>query len=336
MLAEEVGLLQELIAEIAARYDSAESPEFLMDAPVLAHRLPGSLRSALNRFRLTEPASGIVVISGFPVAEEKIGATPEHWWRPAGSCSSAHEHEILLVLTSSLLGDCIGWSTQQGGRVIHDVLPIRGMEQEQIGTGSEQSIWWHTEDAFHPLRGDYLGLLCLRNPDRVPTTFASLECIQMEADDWEALFEPRFKIRPDQSHQKSFGAAESARDDEIDGLYRHIEGMLRAPEDVAIFSGDPRSPYLRIDPYFMDSPDDPRARRALAALVRAIDTDLNEIVLEPGDICFIDNFKAVHGRRGFKARYDGRDRWLKRINITRDLRKSRSKRANSTSRTILF
>jgi alpha-ketoglutarate-dependent taurine dioxygenase len=57
-------------------------------------------------------------------------------------------------------------------------------------------------------------------------------------------------------------------------------------------------------------------------------------VLEPGDVCFIDNFKAVHGRRAFKARYDGHDRWLKRVNITRDLRKSRAEREAPTSRVI--
>ncbi|HYG65572.1 MAG TPA: arginine beta-hydroxylase, Fe(II)/alpha-ketoglutarate-dependent, partial [Thermoanaerobaculia bacterium] len=61
---------------------------------------------------------------------------------------------------------------------------------------------------------------------------------------------------------------------------------------------------------------------------------LKDVVLEPGEICFIDNFKAVHGRRAFRARYDGEDRWLKRVNIVRDLRKSRAVRPSAASRTI--
>ena len=61
---------------------------------------------------------------------------------------------------------------------------------------------------------------------------------------------------------------------------------------------------------------------------------IGDVLLHPGDICFIDNFKAVHGRRAFKARYDGHDRWFKRINITRDLRKSRAERSGATSRII--
>jgi alpha-ketoglutarate-dependent taurine dioxygenase len=59
-----------------------------------------------------------------------------------------------------------------------------------------------------------------------------------------------------------------------------------------------------------------------------------DVILQPGDIYFIDNFRAVHGRKPFKANYDGNDRWLKRINITRDLRKSRTYRSNPTSRII--
>jgi len=43
----------------------------------------------------------------------------------------------------------------------------------------------------------------------------------------------------------------------------------------------------------------------------------------------------VHGRRAFKARYDGRDRWFKRMSITRDLRKSRESRTDAASRVIL-
>jgi enduracididine beta-hydroxylase len=58
-------------------------------------------------------------------------------------------------------------------------------------------------------------------------------------------------------------------------------------------------------------------------------------VLEPGDMLFVDNFRAVHGRRPFSARFDGRDRWLKRINVTRDLRKSRRVRGSRESRVIV-
>jgi len=308
---DEVASLKKLIAEIAVRYDSVEDPAFLEEATVWAQEMPRRLRAALNHFRLAEPDAAHLIISGFPIDDEKIGRTPEHWNRPLAERRPTLEEEIFFVLASSLLGECIAWKTQQAGRLVHDVMPIRGMEQEQIGTGSEQLITWHTEDAFHPMRGDYLAMMCLRNADRVPTTFASLERIRLDPEDWQTLFEPHYTVKPDLSHT----AGKAAK--------------------IALLFGDPRSPYIRIDHYFMDRVEDnPKAQKAFDALIDAVDAEIEDMVLEPGDVCFIDNYKAVHGRRAFKARYDGHDRWLKRINITRDLRKSRADREAPASRVI--
>ncbi len=330
---EEVAAIKKLTAEIAATFDSVEDPELMRQAPVWAQELPRRLRAALVEFRLIEPDAAHLIISGFSVEDEKIGPTPEHWNRPDEYRSPALEEEIFLVLASSLLGECIGWKTQQHGRIVHDVMPIKGMEQEQIGTGSEMTITWHTEDAFHPMRGDYLGMLCLRNPDSVPTTFAALEQVKLSPQDWETLFEPHYTIKPDNSHLQQNAAPED--EDELQQVYRRIEQMKRHPDKIALLSGDPRSPYIRIDHYFMDPiEDNPRAQQALEALIKAVDEQIGDITLHPGEICFIDNFKAVHGRRAFKARYDGHDRWMKRINITRDLRKSRAERPGATSRII--
>jgi alpha-ketoglutarate-dependent taurine dioxygenase len=80
--------------------------------------------------------------------------------------------------------------------------------------------------------------------------------------------------------------------------------------------------------------NDPIAQHALNDLIKLIDESLTDLVLQAGDICFIDNYRAVHGRRPFKARYDGTDRWLKRVNIARDLRKSRGLRVSNLSRVI--
>jgi hypothetical protein len=84
----------------------------------------------------------------------------------------------------------------------------------------------------------------------------------------------------------------------------------------------------------MDSPDNPEAGAAFDTLKTLIDGVLEDRVLQPGDFCFIDNFQAVHGRKPFKARYDGSDRWMKRINVVRDLRKSREARLSAISRVI--
>ena len=329
----EAAEIRALADDIAARFDSVESPDFLRQVAILAHHLPLRVRQYLCDFRLLEPASALCLISGLPVEEGRIGPTPAHWrGRPVPSPSLAEE--AVLMIFGSLLGDAIGWATQQDGYLVHDVCPIPGHEGEQIGTGSEQPIWWHTEDAFHPLRGDYIGLMCLRNPERIATTFASLERLGLSDEDIDRLFEPHYVIRPDESHQAKGRSGNPEVDQRLERSYERIERMKATPERIALLYGDRQSPYIRIDPFFMDPPADPRAQAAFNRLVAAIEQSLTEVCLAPGDVCFVDNCKAVHGRRAFKARYDGSDRWMKRLNISRDLRRSREARLSSESRVI--
>lgn len=331
---QDVEHLKSLIGDIAARFDSAESPEFLHEAPLIAHELPRGIRSCVNQFRLRHSSPGHCRISGYPVDPHKIGPTPAHW-RRNGRPSSVLDEEIYLVLLGSLLGEVIGWATQQDGRIVHDVAPIAGHESEQLGSGSEQLLWWHTEDAFHPYRGDYLGMFCLRNPDRVATTIAEVTVDELEPRHVDRLFEPHFVIRPDNSHKKQNSGDRSRADGEAKVAYSRIEQMEERPEKIAVFSGGREAPYVRIDPFFMDPiADDADSQQALDALVKSIDGKLEQLVLLPGDVCLIDNLRVVHGRRPFRARYDGNDRWLKRINIARDLRKSRDARQSEGSRVI--
>jgi hypothetical protein len=306
----EVGAILPLVNEVASQHGSVEEADFLDSASTYAQELPRRLRRFLNAFRLREP-SGVCVISGYPVDDLKIGKTPGHWRKESGS-SSTMEEEVFLNLCGALLGDAIAWSHQRDGLICQDLVPIEGHKDEMLGSGSELELVWHTEDARYPYRGDYIGLMCLRNPDAVPTTFASIDEVRLDPDQVEVLFEPRFVFRPDPSHP-----TDSER------------------EKAPVLFGDPRSPYVRFDPYSMDRPETEEARSAMDYLIRAVDENLTGVALLPGECLFIDNYKAVHGRSSFKARFDGTDRWLKRINIARDLRKSRDVRKAPASRVIL-
>jgi len=333
----EIEDIQQLLNDIVAWCHSIEDADFLRNASVYAHELPRRLRVFLNDFKLLE-STGMCIISGYPINGAKIGRTPTHWAaRP--SISPTIREEVFFVLCGSLLGEIFGWSTQQDGHIIHDVLPIKGHEDKQISSGSEQKIWWHTEDAFHPYRGDYIGLMCLRNPDKVATTFASIDMIQLDQKYVKVLYEPRFVIHPDESHleqaRSNMQIDPVNSNDLLRSAHERILQMNSKSHKVPIFFGDLQSPYLCLDPYFMDLLIiDDEARCALEALIRSIDAKLSDIVLQPGDCCFIDNYRAVHGRNPFTARYDGYDRWLKRLNITRDLRKSRELRLTGASRVI--
>jgi Fe(II)/alpha-ketoglutarate-dependent arginine beta-hydroxylase len=246
----------------------------------------------------------------------------------------------MFVLYGSLLGDAFAWATQQDGHLMHDVFPIEADKYDQLGSGSEQVLWWHSEDAFHPYRADYLGLMCLRNPDRVGTLVGAPDLSRLSREQLDILFAARYLIKPDESHLEKNESdlrkqeREHGGNEALDSAYQKINRLNCAPPPMALLLGTRQAPYLRLDPYFT-TPLDDEASAALNALAKTIDDNLQEVVLQPGDCFFIDNYRIVHGRKAFKARYDGTDRWLKRINLTRDLRKSHGSRSGCEMRVMV-
>ena len=157
------------------------------------------------------------------------------------------------------------------------------------------------------------------------------------------MFEPHFEIKPDNSHQAKNESEERAiqrqadadNGDTVSKAYELIEERLNNGEKLAVLFGDKSSPYIRIDPYFMqDAELSTEAEDALNALIDAIEHSLYDVNLKAGELAIFDNYKVVHGRRSFSPRYDGTDRWYKRINITRDLRKSRHVRSATNCRIV--
>lgn len=329
--ADEITQIQSLLSALTKRHNALDD-DFLTKAHLYAHDLPRGVKEFLNDFKYLEPDGGGCIVSGFPIDEEKVGPTPAHWNVHEGAMRT-FEEEMLFVLYSSLLGDLVSWATQQNGRLIHNVMPIREYEDSQLGNGSAQKLWWHIEDAFHPYRGDYVGLMCLRNPDQIPTTIGCVSKVEIGPEHLDVLFKPHFKIRPDESHDPKNNVLSGDADPTFDSFER-ISEMNNNPPPFPVLFGSPDSPYVRIDPFYMLPPETDEAQAALDALINGIEANLVDVLLAPGDYLFIDNFRTVHGRKSFAARYDGKDRWLKRVNITRDMRKSRPARPSCSSPVI--
>jgi enduracididine beta-hydroxylase len=236
------GRIDEFLDDVSARFSSAEAPAFLAEVTVLAHELPRRLRLALNEFRLCEPASGICRVLGYRLKDDSIGPTPAHWKQRQTGCVPVRQ-EFLLVLLGSLLGDVISWATQQDGAIVHDIAPIQGHEHEQLGSGSAEELTWHTEDAFHPCRGDYLGMMCLRNPDRVPTTFAPVDVSTLDKGTLDLLFKPLYTIRPDNSYLRKHRMALTGDGESlVEAAHNRIDAMSERPEKIAVLFGSPSAP----------------------------------------------------------------------------------------------
>ncbi|MEU8957537.1 guanitoxin biosynthesis L-enduracididine beta-hydroxylase GntD [Streptomyces sp. NPDC048518] len=326
---EEISSLHQLLDEPNVARNDPGDPAFYDSAWELVARVPVGLRRFLEEFRRNDAAAAFM-LRGFGVDDDAVGPTPRNWAEAAAAGRTRRE-ELFLALMGECLGEVFSWPTLQSGRLIQNVLPIAGEEGEQSGHGSDVLLEWHTEDAFHPYRCDYLALFGVRNHDRVPTTLASVRDVELSADARQVLSEQRFYILPDDEHLRQL-AVQRPNDP---GLLR-VRAMRDDPKPVAVLFGAAESPYLRIDPFFMRCVDgDAEAERALKELVTELERAQQDVVVEAGNLLVVDNYLAVHGRRAFTARYDGTDRWLQKAVVTRDLRRSRSARESAAGRLVV-
>lgn len=326
---DEAVCIADLTRRLADKYSGPEDEALLRELPLLAAELPIGPRRYLRSFALDDEL-GYCVVRGHRIDESRIGATPDHW-RGRPDPHPEFAEEILLLLYGTLLGEPFAWKTQQDGRLVHDVFPIQGYETEQMGIGSTELLTLHTEDAFHPFRADFLLLGCLRNPKRVGTILTEIDVDRLDPAYAAVLREDRFLIRPDDSHLAENNLATEEYRREFD----EVANMKKDDKRVAVLWGDPSSPYIRLDPYFMEIPQgDLLARKAFEATEKLLEEGCQDVILEAGDILFINNHRTAHGRRPFNASYDGTDRWLKRVSVTTDFRKSREQRGSATARLI--
>jgi Fe(II)/alpha-ketoglutarate-dependent arginine beta-hydroxylase len=323
----EICELESLVDKLDSMEVDPADPRFFDQAWDLSTMVPAGVRRFLAEFCLHERAAACMV-RGWPVSDKALGPTPATWSEAAAQARGRREEFVLGLLAMCLAGDTFSWSTLQGGRLIHNVVPIQGDETEQSGHG-QVLLEWHTEDGFHPYRCDYLLLFGMRNHDRVPTIVSSVRDVRLGERDMEILRRPLFHIVPDNEHLRQVAQPG-------DPSLLRARKMREEPEAVPVLFGAPGSPYLRIDPYFMRcADDDPATQAALRRLIEELDRVQQRIEVEPGTLLVVDNYLAVHGRAAFRARFDGTDRWLKKTLVTRNLRTSRDLRESPSSRVIL-
>lgn len=257
--------------------------------------VPPALRAALERVvGVPDRTRGWCVVPALLSAFDAPGPTPEHWKSAPGPATEALD--IALLLIGAVLGDVFGWTGQQDGRLVHNILPSQGYEHLQVGASSTTALAWHTEDAFHPRRAELVMLACVRNDDRVGSEVASIRRARLTDAELALLSTPNLRIEPDDSYP---AAARQHRSAEA--------GMA-----TIWFAED--GPCLRYDPSYTRFPvDNPELAEAYSGLADRLTACREVVDLRAGDVLLIDNDVAVHGRSPFRPRYDGTDRWLKRI-----------------------
>lgn len=289
-------------------------------AKLASLKLPLKLRENLIQLRF-ESSTPYCVISGFSINDLTIGNTPI-----SNQSDDKHDisrEDILLTMLASQLGIPFSFATQQKGRLVQTIVPVKDKEYSQLGVGSREELVWHTEDGFHPNRPDFILLMCMRNHDKVPTTVGELPN-NLSVEEIELLFSENFYLLPDPDHASHL---KNWKTDEQRIAFEQMRKYVESPQSQSILYGSRSKPFMRLDPKFTSIASDQHPSvTAYHKLITTMDEQLKNIALKPGEILIIDNHRAVHGRRSFTPKYDGTDRWLKKINVTLDARKSSGSR----------
>lgn len=278
------------------------------DPPWLAHvrlhscRLPVRLLEALRNFRSEPGLGGTLVIGNLPIDAETLPDTPSV---PDSVERRATAPASTAMLLGQQLGDVFAFRDEKHGALVHNVVPVPALANSQSNGGSV-GLELHNENAFHPHRPDLIGLLCLRSDHEgtAGTLFSSIRRARVLLDDTDLsiLRQPRFVTEAPPSFRAGDGAAP--------------HGVLNGSSD---------DPDIQVDFNATRATDD-EAAAALSRLGDAMAEVASELVLRPGDMAFLDNRLVVHGRTEFTPRYDGNDRWLHRVYVHLDGRRSLSHR----------
>ena len=222
--------------------------------------------------------------------------------------SSPSDPSVQIDYTAEVLmehgleyGTPVGYIQEQNGSLIQNILPVYKTETEQISTSSKALLGLHTETAFHPYKPDYILLLCLRGDPNAATTYAKIDDILLHVPQkYVDILKQKWFVTGVDISFRTNGEEDIEipvsiiKENEVDGLsFIYDETVIKPINDAAA--------------------------EALSVLREAISLATKEVVLKTGDLLLINNHKAVHGRKPFKARYDGTDRWLQRLLIRKTM-----------------
>ncbi len=256
----------------------------------------------LDAFRADPGPRGALLLRGIDVGD--VPATPPSPTAPTGKDLRS---ELVLLAVARRLGEPVGYRPEHGGSIVQNLVPTPDAIGRQTSTSSGVDLAFHTETAFHPHRPRYLLLLCLKGDPGAATTLASVDDLRPALSD-EAVAElrrPHFRTAVDES----FGGRPGVP-------VGDARPVLSGPDDQPVLCWDAE----------LTTGETPEARAALVELAAAVAERQQRIVLEAGDLLVVDNWRCVHGRSPFAARFDGTDRWLQRAFVVESLEPSTADR----------
>jgi L-asparagine oxygenase len=279
----------------------SDNPDFFcQQSKQLSTRLPTNVRELILHIE----NRAAILVKTIPVDPATIPATPNGNTYLMGETTLLAKIQALCI---NVIGEMIAYEAEGYGRLFQDIMPIDAMSNAQTSSGSTTELEIHTEQAFSNLRPDILSLACLRGNPEAFTYILPVESIlqNLQENDIQMLFCPLWKIGVDLSFK-------------LNGN-EFVDGDSRGP--IAILSGPREDPVLTFDQDLMTGITE-KANELLYRVVEIYYAHRISHNLQPGEILFINNNRAVHGRSPFRPNYDGHDRFLVRCFATTDYEKS--------------
>lgn len=244
------------------------------------------------------------VLKGVP-QDPQLPPTPSDGKRPVNKETWVSEIVLLGIITYALGAEPFSYLEEKLGDLIHQVAPIKGLEDSQSNAGSNR-FKWHSDNAplVRSCLPEGIALSCLRNQGETATLYAPIDEIiaAMHPRDVEVLRQPRFRVRSPESFCLFGGKL-------IYSEPRPIirEGLAGAEIALATYNVLPVNA------------QDEEAQMALWGLKSALRPPVaKSVVLHPGEILIFSNVRGLHSRGPITG-----DRWLQRCYFRQDLRDMR-------------
>jgi len=271
--------------------DPSESVElFCKEAKELSVHIPNRIKIALANFAQHGSETGFFLIK-YEI-DENIPKTPLDNKQKIGETTTMSRIQSIFI---SSMSEMLAYEAEGYGRLFQDVIPTESMAKNQTSLGSDMELEIHTEQAFSKLRPDIVSLACLRGDQNAQTYILPVKYIinNITHDELKMLREPLWKTGVDLSFKMN-GAS-------------FIDGDIRGP--IPIISGEKEDPRLIFDQDLMIG----ETQESENMIKKIVDIYYKHRIvhnLQSGEIIFIDNRRAVHGRSSFTPKYDGYDRFL--------------------------
>lgn len=292
----------------------SENPEeFCRQLKCASNKVSMNTAKSLIEFSQNGSQGGFLLFDGFSIEDTTHMKMPYNNNEKLGEKTNLAKIQGILMST---IGELVAYEAEGYGRLFQDIIPMKSMEKKQMSLSSDTELEIHTEQAFSKLRPDILSLACIRGDLDAFTYFLPVKTIikYLSQYEIELLRKPLWTTCVDLSF-KLCGQ-------------EFIEGDVRGP--MPIISGPEDDPHLVFDQDLMTGITE-EAHQMIAKIVDIYYTHRIRHCLIPGQIIFIDNNRAVHGRSPFSPKYDGTDRFLVRCFATFDYKKSAHARTSSTN-----